>query len=666
MPIKRLAFWLTLLGATFLAAIYFYSLDIEPQGVTYINHSPPADEFHIENFSREKYPQAVIDTANVLPRFKNHLADMISAWETNLGIEINLVSVNSEENSDIVAERLFQLRQIGAQYTTGGILILLNPLKRQARIEVSYSLEGILPDAFVGLLAHNQLAPYMSYDFAGMAVMDTLHFLKNYVYTQAINGGLELAQQFQNTTAYQERLSFLSGGGGAKVSIAKLKEDLDWKKTLVASEKLKYLPSSNPMESVNAYLRVLHDLVGDPTLELFTAGSQLMRASYPFAPFEQLDLLKKINASRPLKLISKNKFAVITSDTPIHGFTPILLTRVDGLWRIDLVETWKNLFFDRNGNYYLRNSNNPYYFALSRFGKGGYYEIGAKGIDGNELIDLVSDLKQQDDAFSHFQLAEILFRNGFAALDALLHYEIAVEKAPDDPMFRSTLSARYRYLDFPELAIPHLQQLGDIALLQLGNTYLLAGNMIDAEKTAHRIIKRNPYSLSGLKLLSKSLEAQNKLRESKIVEQQITSLNANAEKKSNPVSLIFDPQQPVFDNRSTVNVNGTKVYGHSEFSVTMTNQSERSITVKKVLLLSKGTGTSSGLGDIKDYFPYKDKEYSLRAHESVTFNKVWGFTVDPGHQRLSYIFDVCWQGGYQEPIQCEAKVLNLKSKFQAV
>lgn len=36
--------------------------------------------------------------------------------------------------------------------------------KNEARIEVSYSLEGVFTDGLVGLISHDQLAPYASYN----------------------------------------------------------------------------------------------------------------------------------------------------------------------------------------------------------------------------------------------------------------------------------------------------------------------------------------------------------------------------------------------------------------------------------------------------------------------------------------------------------------------
>ncbi len=79
---------------------------------------------------------------------------------------------------------------------------------------------------------------------------------------------------------------------------------------------------------------------------------------YPFAPFEELRRFERIEASKPLQYIVEGDYAVAHQRAAgPHGFVPILLHREQGLWRVDQVETWKNLFFDGEGNYFLRNSN---------------------------------------------------------------------------------------------------------------------------------------------------------------------------------------------------------------------------------------------------------------------------------------------------------------------
>src|SRR6185436_13275567 len=100
-------------------------------------------------------------------------------------------------------ERVFRERKIGATAPTGGLLVLLNPSTHQARIEVGYSLEGGLTDLHMGRIARDQLAPYVSYASAGMAVMDVLHYLRDQVYLSASMGDSRLGEEFRRRPAFE-------------------------------------------------------------------------------------------------------------------------------------------------------------------------------------------------------------------------------------------------------------------------------------------------------------------------------------------------------------------------------------------------------------------------------------------------------------------------------
>ena len=148
---------------------------------------------------------------------------------------------------------------------------------------------------------------------------------------------------------------------------------------------MRYAPSADVKASVDAFLRTMADLAGDPTLPLFTEGSRLMRAHYPLARFEELTRLERINASRPLAYHQSRATTrwPRASESRPRLRRPILLHREQSLWRVDQVETWKNLFFDNDGNHFLRNSNTPYAFGLGQFGEGRYYDIEAAAARGH-------------------------------------------------------------------------------------------------------------------------------------------------------------------------------------------------------------------------------------------------------------------------------------------
>ncbi|MDX2416290.1 MAG: TPM domain-containing protein [Xanthomonadales bacterium] len=606
------------------------------------------------------HPEKVININGSLGHFTGLLEDLAGTWSGDLGIELQIIAANlSEAEIEEFASALFQQRRIGSGFPNGGLLILLDGAFGKARIEVSYELEQAFPDAFVGRLAETQLAPYAASKMAGMAVMDTSQYLKDFAFLQAAAGNLPDDGAISSNSEYQQKLAYLSGGAGATVNIEALVEKLGRAQAISEEEAKAYSPGDTPELSVSALMRVWTDMVTNPDLNLYTPASQVLNAKYPYAPFEVAERLRRLQRSGDLRTIRHGEFAVVTSDRPAQGFTPILLRQMDGLWRVDLAETWKNLFFNEKGDYFLKNSNTPYLFGLEQFGNAGSHPIDAVKLNGNSLQSMIQQLESRDDALAHFELAELLFRNSFAALAALDHYEKAVQRAPVDPLFRSTLADRYMYLGFADMAVPHLIRLGAVAQVRLAKAYANAGNYAMTEKIAREILVTNPYSYHGLAWLDYALKMQEK--DSEETSAELQSLLADPQRKMNNLRLGFDPAVPGFDNETTVDVGGTTVYGHGAFTVYMTNFSKRAVQVDHVYLSSLGTAKPSGLGDIKAYWTFPQGDRKLAPGETIRFYKTWGFTVKTRDQRMSYLFNICWHGMEDTVKQCESQLLNLST-----
>ena len=607
------------------------------------------------------------DQSRLLGAFQHHLHRMAQDWYDSLGIEVQVVTVNAPDQK--IAEltnTIFRQREIGKDAATGGVLILIETGNQAARIEVSYSLETVFTDAMIGLLAHDQLAPYASYQVEGMAIMDVLHFLKEFALEQAVLGGFKLPDQYRMGAAFKAKQLQFSGGAGAQVDISQVPTDVDFKKPVPASQLNNYLPATTPQESLEAYKRSLKNYVGDPDLILFTEGSQLMRKQYPFAPFEELLRLRRLMESEPLKYTINGQYAVAISDHPAHGFTPVLMKKIDGKWRIDIVEVWKNIFFDPDGNYFLKNNNSAYAFGLEDFGKGRYYNISPLPVGDGQLKNAINELAHQDSAISHFRLAELLFRNAFTALQALTHYEHALRLAPNDPLIQSTYAERVLYLGFPELAIPVLKKMGASASQKLVEALVATQNNSLAVNVARVALNENPYSLYALRMLNWALEQDNQKEEATDIQRQIDQLQKDIKKRYQPVWLTFYPKSPLLRTGKPTKVNNTAVYDYSNFTVSIKNYSKRPVKILSVNLISAGTGRSSGLGDIKDYWKFVDSNRILESGELRWFEKTWGFTVDPGHDRLSYIFHVCWRGEDEDTNQCNTQTLHLTTDKYAL
>jgi tetratricopeptide (TPR) repeat protein len=601
----------------------------------------------------------ISDAAGILAPFGPRLGRMSDDFDSDLGIDVHIVTIAEPGSIDTQSERIFRERGIGTRAATGGLLVLLNATTRQARIEVGYTLEGGLTDLHMGRIARDQLAPYVSYASAGMAAMDVLHYLRDQAYLAAALGNITLGEAYRARPAYGDYERFVSGGAGAKTALADIPMDADLKRAVPPERRARYAPSADVEQSVAAFLRATADLAGDPALPLFTEGSRRMRAQYPLARFEELKRLERIDASLPLEYRIEGDYAVATSARPATGFVPILLHREDSLWRIDLVETWKNLFFDADGNYFLRNGNTPYRFGLEQFGKGRWHDIGQVALGGGSIAGSLEDLEGAADVLSALRRAEIHFRNAFVFPPALADYENAVRMAPQDPYVLQTFAERALYLGFPELAIPALLNAGPGFELTLAEAYNDLGDPKAANTWVTRALQEDPYDLHALNWREYLATEHGTAPEQQLAEAEVTLVRANPGRLANPVWLTFEPERPRFHPEATIQSGGLTVHDHSQFRVTMTNPSRRAVVIESVRLSSHGTARASGLGDVKDYWDYPSGGHRLAAGESVRFDKLWGFTVDTGHEHVRYTFRTCWHGVGETVRQCRTQWVDV-------
>ena len=627
---------------------------IAPPAVSPAPAARPADR------PRETHAR-IDDTAAILAPFVPRLGRMADAMATDLGIDVHVVSTTDGTTPiETQADQIFQQRGIGRESPTGGLLILLDPKLSSARIEVGYALEGAMTDLHMSRLARDQLAPYVGYGSAGMAVMDVLQYLREQAFLEAARGNLALPEKSRALPEYLSYQKYLSGGAGARTALTDLPADADLKKPVPADERSQYAPAATPEGSVEAFLKASADLAGDPTLDLFTDGSRLMRANYPVAPFETLQRLESIRASRPLDYRVDGNYAVVSSKKPAQGFVPILLHREGDVWRVDLVETWKNLFFDPDGNYFLRNSNTPYAKGLRQFGKGGYYDIAALPLITGSIDGDVALRNARSGTLSSLRRGEVWLRNAFVFPRAWIAYQEALRAAPHDPLVLETIGSRAQYLGFPEIAIPALERIGRGLELTLAAAYDEQGDRTGAARWVSRALEENPLELHALRWREYLAKESGDAGALERAQGELAAVSEDPQRGFDPVTLWFHPENPRFEPDRTIQVGGTTVHDHCRFGVTLRNTSRREVEIENVVLTSLGTASTSGLGDIKSYWTFPSGKNRLKAGEAVYFERDWGFVVDTGHEHVRYAFRVCWHGtNAPSPLrQCRTQWIN--------
>lgn len=104
----------------------------------------------------------VNDFASVVsPRTKAALETVLSSFEKQTGNEVAVATLPSLEGRPIedAAPDLYKQWGIGKKGKDNGVLFLIAPGERKARIEVGYGLEGAINDALAGRLLDEEVIP---------------------------------------------------------------------------------------------------------------------------------------------------------------------------------------------------------------------------------------------------------------------------------------------------------------------------------------------------------------------------------------------------------------------------------------------------------------------------------------------------------------------------
>ncbi len=610
------------------------------------------DATQLTAFDLSRAPGLVVDPDKKLWHFRRSIELMSKGWHRDLGIDFQVVVVSGvDEPIETLTTALFELRRVGQGAPTGGILLVVNPATAQAMITTSYNLEAAFTDGILGHIARFQLAQYASYSILGMAVADVLHVLKDVAIGRAARGDFAIAAEYRSSADFRRVRKYLSGGGGALTALSDVPIDLDLKRRLSIDERARYAASEDPIESANALVRVQRDLIGDPSLELFTMGSRVQRSLYPFAVYEQTQRMEALVASKPWHVVVRGDRAVVTSRTPVFDFVPVLLHRIDGRWLVDLVETWKNLGVRYDGSHYEANRNNPYHFELSKLGPGPFLDVAALDLGGANPADLLDRLSRMDGALFRYLEGEILFRNCFVYAAALEAYERASNEAPTSLAFAARLGDRASHVVFLDLAADAYQRLGAAGLLDRARSLARADRDQEAVADLERLLTRNPFDIEALHELERQATLIGPKREAQ-VSSLIQELSHDGRQRHETLEVQFDPPHPVLEIPSGQPKGDREFSDVTHFEVRFRNLSRRTVRLESISVSRHGITGESVIGDILSSLTFPNDAPQLEPNQVATLERGWGSSNNSSEQQVSYLFNFCWRGVGESERQC--------------
>jgi len=311
-------------------------------------------------------PEYVLINETARHDFDLALRMSLKLAERKSGIEnalVLLAALPPGKSIEETAAEQFSRFRIGARRNGRGILYLYSAKENLLKIEVSYALEGDIPDVLCRQLeeaARTYMLSEVPQDFISELIITTN--------LRGMGSKEDAAPAARPGWINDE---FLSGGGGALVhgygkSLQEYERAI---RRLPDAQQGAFDPSPDAAITAQRYLASLALGVGDPRLPLLTEGSRIFRAVVPRDEAQQKRIFAFLQSATPHRLLYAGDLALVVP-RPGKSNLPVVLRRgTDRLWYVDEPKAWTYFHrFEDDVNFHVKYADNAFLPALRALG----------------------------------------------------------------------------------------------------------------------------------------------------------------------------------------------------------------------------------------------------------------------------------------------------------
>lgn len=287
-----------------------------------------------------------------LKEFQRHLLG-----ELDIELKI-LVLGESPGDLDQEAVELFDLYRVGKRTRAArGVLLLIDPIGEQVRMEIGYDLEGIFPDGFIGYVEEKQMLPFFQQGRIGHGIEATVELLIG----RALGEG-QIPDFSEPTTA----LNHLSGGGGARIDVTVGSGAPE--KGRVA-DPTRFMAGETPLATLQNYMLVLKERVKDPELKLYTPETRDFFSRWLVTDAQQDNELRSLLAVLDQgEVRTEGDRAVVFFPAGERRASPYFFRRGEEGWMLDFATMSRTIGFNHRNQWFFRTPDHAYMFAFARLG----------------------------------------------------------------------------------------------------------------------------------------------------------------------------------------------------------------------------------------------------------------------------------------------------------
>ena len=247
-----------------------------------------------------------------------------------------------------------------------GLLFMVDPYGKAARLEVGYDLEGMFTDAFSGYVEREQLKPFYASGKVGPGIEATVVLLVGKV-MNAIGEGdydADLQVALEGSSG--------SGGAGARIDLNKDPTSLQKQPTPFPEA---FQAQAEPLLTLKTYMDVLRTKVKDPELGIYTPDTRYFFRKWTLTDAQmnnELRGLERVIGSAQSS--SQGDLAVIQFPIGDRRNSPYFFQKGSAGWMLDFASMSKLVGFNHKNQWFFRSRDHAYVFAFNdlHFDKHGF------------------------------------------------------------------------------------------------------------------------------------------------------------------------------------------------------------------------------------------------------------------------------------------------------
>jgi hypothetical protein len=392
------------------------------------------------------------------------------------------------------ADKLFHDLGLGRKSDGRALLFLWSEKERLFKIEVSYDLEDVFPDAFCKRMEEGARTfmlstwPFARRDFlTELAVTMKLRYLE-----YRSSGAAPPTPMVEAGRRYVG--DYLAGGGGVvgrgyAATLERVQMEL---KPLSPELEREMRPGRTPAETLERYLRLLQLGIGAPNVPLLTEASRYFRMDKPHAP-GYLQRIRAYIANAGPPIIAQQGDLAVVSYRRAAPVLPIFMRRdPEGGWLVDEPKAWASLHLFQDGSHRLKYLGSPFAFGIQAPPGEQQWAVFGDRATPPPLVPMPTNLHQRlADAEARVRKEPNAIA-GWIALADLLHFEIYWIQA-SEAVYQRILALDPNRMDIRWRLIDMHQMTSDIDTLNGEWCYLLARNPDDGFLRWHYKWLRRDY-----------------------------------------------------------------------------------------------------------------------------------------------------------------------------